>query len=336
MGGCRLILLISLLVVFAGEYILNKHLDDAPPEDTTAKSKGPPCINRRGQNGTWVASEGYKYDGLGGEFLPHTKWKWQDNECEIQPIESNAFCTVLHQLKLSRVYFVGDSLTYQMAQSLWKYIIKSTNDADDFNCPYTHCAHTFDCKIPNATFKLVVEYTRNDELSNVTKQVGTWSLPWIGTYALNPAPTLLIANTGMHEANMNDYRRNFDMFINTAQYIGRRNDFVVYRTSVPGHKDCKKENTQPYANASEFHVAVNKSGVLYNWHLVDGFNQYTKARLENFTVNDGWMLLDVYPMTILRPDGHRRPPGDCLHYKVPGPPDYWNHLLYSNLLELTK
>ncbi|KAL7532933.1 hypothetical protein ACHAXR_008083 [Thalassiosira sp. AJA248-18] len=39
-------------------------------------------------------------------------------------------------------------------------------------------------------------------------------------------------------------------------------------------------------------------------------------------------------MTILRPDGHRRPNGDCLHYLYPGPQDSWNHLLYSNLLTL--
>eukprot|EP00957_Ditylum_brightwellii_P101745 7754110-Ditylum_brightwellii.AAC.1 len=56
-------------------------------------------------------------------------------------------------------------------------------------------------------------------------------------------------------------------------------------------------------------------------------------------------LLDVYPMTVQRPDGHVSSgecedcPGitdrDCLHYFLPGPPDWWNHLLYSHLLELT-
>ncbi|KAL7538462.1 hypothetical protein ACHAXR_008572 [Thalassiosira sp. AJA248-18] len=40
-------------------------------------------------------------------------------------------------------------------------------------------------------------------------------------------------------------------------------------------------------------------------------------------------------MTILRPDGHRTPNKDCLHYLLPGPVDWWNHLLFSNLLELS-
>lgn len=50
-------------------------------------------------------------------------------------------------------------------------------------------------------------------------------------------------------------------------------------------------------------------------------------------------LLDVFPVTILRPDGHRSAPqkcigcptDDCLHYILKGPPDWWNHLLFSNL-----
>lgn len=53
-------------------------------------------------------------------------------------------------------------------------------------------------------------------------------------------------------------------------------------------------------------------------------------------------VLDVVPMTILRPDGHVSgpercddcPDNDCLHYILPGPTDYWNHLLFSNLVDL--
>ena len=49
--------------------------------------------------------------------------------------------------------------------------------------------------------------------------------------------------------------------------------------------------------------------------------------------------LDVLPMTILRRDGHigdefrpaAIPKGDCLHYALPGPVDWWNHLLFNNL-----
>jgi len=53
-------------------------------------------------------------------------------------------------------------------------------------------------------------------------------------------------------------------------------------------------------------------------------------------------VLDIMPMTILRRDGHISdefrpatvPDGDCLHYALPGPIDWWNHLLFSNLKDI--
>ena len=44
-------------------------------------------------------------------------------------------------------------------------------------------------------------------------------------------------------------------------------------------------------------------------------------------------ILDVMPMTLLRPDGHRTwiRPADCLHYALPGVPDWWNHALQAKL-----
>ena len=44
-------------------------------------------------------------------------------------------------------------------------------------------------------------------------------------------------------------------------------------------------------------------------------------------------MLDVAPMTRLRPDAHLRPKTDCLHFALPGVPDWWNHLLATVLQE---
>lgn len=33
--------------------------------------------------------------------------------------------------------------------------------------------------------------------------------------------------------------------------------------------------------------------------------------------------LDVWPMSITRPDAHKNPPFDCLHFCLPGPPLTW-------------
>ena len=101
---------------------------------------------------------------------------------------------------------------------------------------------------------------------------------------------------------------------------------IEFRTSVPGHANCI-ENSQLLANPSEYRV-----GNLYNRGYADTYNEYTKQKLSALVEIKGWMLLYVYPMSILRPDEHKRKE-DCLHYKLPGPPDFWNHLLYSSLTE---
>jgi len=140
----------------------------------------------------------------------------------------------------------------------------------------------------------------------------------------------------MHIDTLQRYQQHLTNFVHTVENMSRPMDFFVYRTSVPGHGNCTESTTVPLANASEFarlHVPR------YQWHLVDGFNNYTKqtfSHLRNYKGKNNWMVLDVNPMTILRPDGHLEPPRDCLHYKLPGPNDYWNHLLYSNLLDIAK
>ena len=42
-------------------------------------------------------------------------------------------------------------------------------------------------------------------------------------------------------------------------------------------------------------------------------------------------LLDVVPMSILRPDAHIVARDDCLHWKYPGVIDDWNRLLATEL-----
>jgi len=39
--------------------------------------------------------------------------------------------------------------------------------------------------------------------------------------------------------------------------------------------------------------------------------------------NPAFRLMDVWPMSIRRPDAHRSPPGDCLHWCMTGVMNYW-------------
>ena len=115
----------------------------------------------------------------------------------------------------------------------------------------------------------------------------------------------------------------------------------MFRTSVPGHFNCF-EQPAPFSNYSQFlHYQDVESDYFhkFGWEKVEGFNAYAEVTWLNQSNTNAqsrgpsWHLLDVFPMTVLRPDGHSSS-SDCLHYSLRGPPDWWNRLLYSNLLDI--
>jgi hypothetical protein len=79
----------------------------------------------------------------------------------------------------------------------------------------------------------------------------------------------------------------------------------------------------PYRSYDEYAISEGNK-TLYDWYLFEDYNEYVKQ-----TVGDVFHVLDVFNMTVLRKDGHGGGK-DCLHYR-PGPGDWWNHLLFTQL-----
>lgn len=307
-----------------------------------------------GQNGKWVpdAADGYNYGD--GDFAPPTRWKWQDRaaNCHIEALTREGFCKVMGDdgLQLKRIFFVGDSLTYQMVESMWRLL--GNKDAPSPKGKRAYFSRTITCDIIgineewHAPFTIEIAYTRNDHLSDGLNGSTTPDctpsyskdacIPWVDHYNTDPARTLLIANMGSHIGQHDQYKYKLDQFVETIQSLSRPSDMIVFRTTVPGHENCK-DHTSPLNSTLDFHTPT-----LYNWKNFEEYNRYTKQKWSNLTKEHGevdydhsWSILDVYPMTILRPDGHRLPNVDCMHYLLPGPVDWWNHLLYRNLLDLS-
>jgi hypothetical protein len=237
----------------------------------------------------------------------NTQWAWQPDSktCPFTKMTAAALCSTMQSFGLSRLMMVGDSLTALMFKSLENSLLKNVCGQEEY--------HTeFFVKCPDGpTLELV--FIRNDFLS--TQPWGCFAatpMPWVYEYLSSMAPTLLVLNTGLHFHNLTYYKQHFDHIvqrINSSAFQVRTQDIVAYRTSVPGHTSCS-QNTKPY-----------------NWNAVKDFNTYTKQILADTKV----LVLDVFPITPLRPDGHKNPPKDCLHYSLPGPPDWWNHLLITQL-----
>eukprot|EP00415_Alexandrium_ostenfeldii_P002479 UN2479 len=158
-------------------------------------------------------------------------------------------------------------------------------------------------------------------------------MPWWQAYINDERPTLLLANTGLHAHTLEYFAADFDEF--TSRLAGashlRRKDSVYFRLTLPGHEDCEKF-TSPFRKVGEFSLE-GPTSKRYTWDLVPAFNDYVKEAAAALADSQKLRLavLDPYTMTILRPDGHMGD-GDCLHYFLPGVPDWWNHLLATELL----
>jgi len=148
--------------------------------------------------------------------------------------------------------------------------------------------------------------------------------------------TLLVLNQGAHFHSMKTFRDSFDWFVDLFNKIARPRDIVVFRSTVPGHKDCftRHNITLPKMTYDKFLELYSTE--MYDWNLFDSYNRYAKQKMErDLSSKVTGHYLNVYNMTVLRPDQHVAAT-DCLHYTHPGPIDYWNHLLFTNLADMAK
>ena len=97
----------------------------------------------------------------------------------------------------------------------------------------------------------------------------------------------------------------------------------------------------PFKNYAEYVPTITE---VYSWNKFIDYNDYAQRVIrhrDKDKTKQKIQILDVYPMTVLRPDGHAGGADcfecgrdDCLHYSLPGPVDWWNHLMLSNLVDV--
>ena len=158
--------------------------------------------------------------------------------------------------------------------------------------------------------------------------------------------TLLLSGVGPHFHSMPAFKEMFTSFVAFLDRHPRPSDVVWLRTVSAGHDGCSKvKDPEPLHTFGAFQQKY-ASSTEHDWNLFVMYNRYMEMqsiRIRNnrmFPNQKNWLgasvdLLDVYWMTALRHDGHPSSI-DCMHYLLPGPPDWWNHLLYSNLKEFAE
>uniref|UniRef100_A0A7S4HSR3 Trichome birefringence-like C-terminal domain-containing protein n=1 Tax=Odontella aurita TaxID=265563 RepID=A0A7S4HSR3_9STRA len=315
------------------------------------------------------------------KYRAPTTYFWRDSpeteeECgRLIPLHRAEFCRVAERLELDRILFVGDSLTYGMSYALRaqvgikakipnKILVDGVEILQDDHWNVTH--------VCRSGRKVIIEEHRSDHLNDeLGFPAEKRRLPvlrhWIDNYLDFSGKTLLVVNTGAHfpARPQLDYRSVMDWFFDDllSEKFDRPDDIVIMRTTPPGHPDCTTA-VRPHASEEEFlasfrpeNIPIKKNRLRtsqYRWDTFDDMDAYMKEKVAQHKSRreihlgpgpgPAVHLLDVVPLTRLRPDGHvsgpdnldplGKPEFDCLHYALPGPIDWWNNLMFANLADL--
>jgi len=321
------------------------------------------CREARGKAGKWMYNNksALWWQGQPSNItsnLTSTQWVWQDDEeenCPFTLFNLENLCHSLNSLNIKRLFFVGDSTTHMMyteLRLLLNFHETSQFHPQSFTMKCTNDSIGFSDK-NESSFLFEVVFSRNDHLdrnldpNKFRRPNGplcghkTYCWPWLDLYnksglsdhEISSYKTLLIVNIGVHYHDIYQYKNAADDFFdNTVPNYMQQNDIVLFRLSVPGHKDCTGQKV-PFFNYSQYQGTKT---TMYEWNLVEEFNDYIRSKVaaanapNNTATNISIGLLDVFNMTILRRDGH----SDCLHYQMPGPSRWWVHLFASYLKDL--
>ena len=327
------------------------------------------CLWLTGFNGTWIqdwdfAEKHGQYSSpiaypLGpfgqrtvGRFKPSadapypwpTSWKWMDHnkDCQINVMSHEKLCTVLIKLKVRRVLFYGDSLTQGMYESFMN-LIGHVRGVDGYR-------GSFVCKSSNQTVDghVVVDvFHKRDSGGNAFPHSprGVYEIDSnITSFICNSTDRVLgIFNIGAHYHNFSHYQEDLDIMLLSLSDLARPQDIYFFRATSPGHDNCccKKgfnwthgTRIAPMKSSSDYSLIEEHK---YSWDKFEAYNAYTQKLLLLFNQNESiapFHFLNIYNMTLLRHDAHGE--GDCLHFTAPGPVDWWNHLLFTNLLHLSQ
>jgi hypothetical protein len=290
-----------------------------------------------------------------------TSFRWVDSNsldhegssCQIDyTMTAATFCDALLKLDIGMVIFSGDSLTWSMRRSLFnkmgnENVQNVTNRAWNNEAGFSGHLICKDSSSSSDKVKSIPVFQQvahggewgkgpqNNSFDNVTRDL----------IQSTPDRVLAIYNFGAHYHSMDSYKNDFDQLLEWLEHqYHRPHDLVFFRTTVPGHTDCQPRKPQkfdyqhgtrehPLASIADYQSSSNTA---HDWNLFQEYNDYSLKRAQEHS-KKGIVpihILDVYNMTLLRRDGHSGG-ADCLHYVEPGPVDWWNHLLFTYLKDLS-
>ncbi|KAL8138859.1 hypothetical protein V2J09_004860 [Rumex salicifolius] len=300
-------------------------------------------------------------------------WRWNPRNCELPEFEPRKFLEIMRNKSWA---LVGDSISRNHVQSLLcmlsqvekavevyhdeeyrsrTWLFPSYNfkvyvmfspylaDAAIFEDSNGVSSHEVELHLDRLDKKWTDQYLKWDYMIIST---GKWFLKSSIYYENNTiigchnCPRENMTEIGFDFAYRKSLRSALD-FISTSDHKG----LIFFRTSTPDHFEggewfngggCNR--TVPFKEGETEIKELHK--ILRRVEL----EEFERA-IPNATRNGvNLKLLDLFQLSLLRPDGHPGPyrynhpsanntlPNDCLHWCLPGPIDSWNHVIMEMVM----
>ena len=249
-------------------------------------------------------------------------WKVNDQErCRLEDFTKDEFCRVLGS---RNILIIGDSINLQLFEAL-KYLLEAK---DQKHMRFVRMGRNPNPVLSGATIcgSSRLTFIRNDRLildadMGEKEYINSTSLQLSSFETLAPFHEIFILNAGAHYSSTNTYAQDTEK-LRRALEPYRSKHTILFRTTPRGHVRCSiTDSIIPSTNSTTWQSFFPTSGEhpdplysKYHYALFPQYNEILRTEMKGVgTVLEGALQVE------LRPDGHKKPPTDCLHYTARHP-----------------
>ena len=209
----------------------------------------PPLVYRmehKANDGMRIHDQKRKLNSSLQPWPEYLMWQWHPLKgCKLPIATHDDFCQALEALQLSRIFIVGDSMQWNMAQSLWKVLSKQPGDPTKVHSKRNGkiIQSQVICGTGSNARHVQFKFFLNNRLTNCTDR--SWEgpfefLPWVHEYVADARPTLLLAHMGAHVHSIAAYEEAMASFMRS---VALRNSSTAWTAS----SSAKQHQAKPAA-----------------------------------------------------------------------------------------
>ncbi|KAJ9105555.1 hypothetical protein QFC19_003537 [Naganishia cerealis] len=103
-----------------------------------------------------------------------------------------------------------------------------------------------------------------------------------------------------------------------------------WRSSTAAHPQCT-QYSQPESDRTTHHSTLHPTAKEFNWDQFAVFDNHVATKLEQ-EPDAAMQFMNLWPLSVTRPDAHLKPSTDCMHFCNPGVPNEWLEFMWHSMV----